>query len=43
LAILTGGTPIGGNGRVLTSTENDNVFIAFFDHGAAGLVAFPPR
>lgn len=30
-----------GTGRVLKSTENDNVFIYFSDHGATGLVAFP--
>lgn len=30
-----------GTGRVLESTENDNVFINFSDHGATGLVAFP--
>jgi len=30
-----------GSGKTLTSTENDNVFLAFFDHGATGLIAFP--
>lgn len=30
-----------GSGRVLESTANDNVFIYFCDHGAAGLIAFP--
>lgn len=30
-----------GTGRVLTSTENDFVFLNFADHGAAGLIAFP--
>jgi legumain len=30
-----------GTGRVLKSTENDNVFVYFSDHGATGLVAFP--
>lgn len=41
MAILTAGSPSGGNGRVLKSGANDNVFLAFFDHGAAGLIAFP--
>lgn len=30
-----------GSGRVLESTEQDNVFIFFSDHGAVGLIAFP--
>ena len=30
-----------GTGRVLESTESDNVFIYFADHGAPGLIAFP--
>lgn len=30
-----------GTGRVLTSTEGDNVFLNFADHGAPGLIAFP--
>jgi len=30
-----------GTGRVLKSTENDNVFVYFSDHGATGLIAFP--
>ncbi|EGR26897.1 peptidase c13 family protein, putative [Ichthyophthirius multifiliis] len=30
-----------GSGRVLTSGENDYVFLTFFDHGAPGLIAFP--
>lgn len=40
-AILTAGKVSGGNGRVLESTSSDNVFLAFFDHGGAGLIAFP--
>ena len=28
-------------GRVLTSTEEDNVFIIYTDHGAPGYVTFP--
>ena len=31
----------GGNGKVLNSTKDDNVFIYFADHGAKGLIAFP--
>jgi legumain len=31
----------GGSGKILKSTENDNVFIFYTDHGATGLVAFP--
>jgi len=30
-----------GSGKVLESGPDDNVFIFFTDHGAAGLVAFP--
>ena len=30
-----------GTGRVLKSTQSDNVFVYFSDHGATGLVAFP--
>jgi uncharacterized integral membrane protein len=30
-----------GTGRVLGSTDSDNVFIFFSDHGAPGLIAFP--
>lgn len=32
-----------GDGKVLKSTSEDNVFITFFDHGAAGLIAFPSK
>lgn len=31
----------GGNGRVLESTADDNVFVNFADHGGTGLIAFP--
>lgn len=43
LAVLTGNKTgvTGGNGKVLTSGPNDNVFINFVDHGAPGLIAFP--
>lgn len=37
LAVLTGTA----KGKKLLSTENDNVFVSFFDHGAPGLIAFP--
>jgi len=30
-----------GSGKTLESTKEDNVFLAFFDHGASGLIAFP--
>lgn len=30
-----------GTGKVLESTEKDNVFIYFSDHGSDGLIAFP--
>jgi len=43
LAVIQGNSSgvTGGSGRVLQSTAQDNVFIYFSDHGAAGLVAFP--
>jgi len=31
----------GGNGKVLNSTADDNVFIYFTDHGGPNIVAFP--
>jgi len=37
LAVLTGTA----KGKKLQSTEDDNVFVSFFDHGAPGLIAFP--
>lgn len=37
LNVLTGT----GNGKVLKSTADDNVFVFFSDHGAPGLIAFP--
>lgn len=30
-----------GNGKVLKSTAEDNVFVYFVDHGGAGLICFP--
>lgn len=41
IEIITGGSPSGGNGRVLKSGSSDYVFLSFFDHGASGLIAFP--
>lgn len=43
IAVLTANkTAIsGGNGRVLESGPNDEVFIYFSDHGSPGLIAFP--
>ena len=32
-----------GDGKVLESTEKDNVFIYFSDHGADNLIAFPTK
>jgi len=40
MAVLTGDARRAG-GPVLNSTEEDDVFINFADHGAPGLVAFP--
>merc|ERR1719329_1601805 len=37
VGILTGE----GSGKVLGSTENDEVFVFFADHGAPGLISFP--
>jgi len=42
LKVLKGESMKGiGSGKTLESTENDNVFLAFFDHGGSGLIAFP--
>jgi len=38
---LTGEATTGGSGKVLRSTENDNVFIFYDDHGGSGLVVMP--
>lgn len=32
---------VGGNGRVLESTEDDEVFLFYSDHGNVGFVSFP--
>jgi len=41
LKVLRGQKTGVGSGKTLTSTSEDNVFLAFFDHGATGLIAFP--
>jgi legumain len=43
MAILTGdkASVKGGNGRVLESTKDDQVFVNFVDHGGVGIIAFP--
>jgi legumain len=42
LNVLTGTPQPGvGNGKVLNSTSNDNVFVYFTDHGGVGIIAFP--
>jgi legumain len=42
LNVLTGTPQPGvGNGKVLNSTAEDNVFIYFTDHGGVGIIAFP--
>jgi len=45
MAVLTGNASAvkGGNGRVLQSTQSDEVFIYFSDHGSPGLIAFPHK
>ncbi len=41
IKILQGQKTSAGNGKTLTSTSTDTVFINFSDHGASGLIAFP--
>jgi len=41
LNILQGKPTKGGNGKVLKSGPNDNVFVFFSDHGGPGIIAFP--
>lgn len=42
LKVLRGQDMTGvGSGKTLKSTAEDKVFLAFFDHGATGLIAFP--
>ena len=42
MAVLMGDRA-GAGGRVLESTENDNVFLFIVDHGSIGVLAFPGR
>ena len=41
LKVLRGEEMSVGSGKTLKSTERDNVFIYYSDHGASGLVAMP--
>jgi len=41
IAVLKGDSTSTGGKPVLKSGPNDDVFINFVDHGAAGLIAFP--
>jgi len=42
LNVITGTPQPGvGNGKVLNSTADDNIFIYFTDHGGVGIIAFP--
>jgi len=41
LNVLKGNSAATGGKKVLTSTEEDNVFIYFADHGSYGLLCFP--
>jgi len=41
VAVLSGNAPTSGSGKTLQSTENDNVFIFYDDHGNSGIIAMP--
>ena len=41
LSVLKGDTQNGKLKKVLNSTENDNIFLYFSDHGVAGAIVFP--
>ena len=41
LSVLKGDTQNGKLKKVLNSTENDNIFMYFSDHGVAGAIVFP--
>ena len=41
LSVLKGDTQNGKLTKVLNSTENDNIFLFFSDHGVAGAIVFP--
>lgn len=39
--VLSGNPTAAGSGKTLQSTENDNVFIFYDDHGNSGIIAMP--
>jgi len=41
ISALSGNPTSGGSGKILESTENDNVFIFYDDHGNSGIIAMP--
>lgn len=41
IAVLSGEVPLSGSGKTLQSTEEDNVFFYYDDHGNVGLIAMP--
>lgn len=41
VSVLVGNSTTGGNGKVLQSTSEDNVFLFYVDHGAPGVLEFP--
>jgi legumain len=41
LAVLTGMTPSSGSGKTLQTTEEDNVFFYYDDHGNSDIIAMP--
>jgi len=41
VAVLSGEAPTSGSGKTLMSTENDNVFVFYDDHGNSGIIAMP--
>ena len=41
LSVLSGEVPLSGSGKTLASTEEDNVFFYYDDHGNVDLIAMP--
>jgi len=41
VSVLSGEPTTSGSGKTLKSTENDNVFIFYDDHGNSGIIAMP--
>lgn len=41
IAVLTGEATTGGSGKTLQSTEEDNIFFFYDDHGNTGILAMP--